>query len=200
MAGLEPLELRRGLWRWVRRHSEWEPVGDDGSPTVWPPDVGCVLYETASAAVLVDPLVAADGDDELWRWLDERCAGRSVTVLETIGYHRRSRDAVTRRYGASRALPPGVSAHPLPLAAETVFFVEEHRALIPGDVLIAPAGTLEMCPESWLENLPGAPKLGELREALAPLLALEVELVLVSHGEPVLAGGRAALAGALAEP
>ena len=33
-----------------------------------------------------------------------------------------------------------------------------------------------------------------LREALRPLLDLPVELVLASHGEPVLADGHAALA------
>jgi hypothetical protein len=37
----------------------------------------------------------------------------------------------------------------------------------------------------------------ELREALRPLLDLPVELVLVSHGEPVLEHGRAAIAAAL---
>jgi hypothetical protein len=37
----------------------------------------------------------------------------------------------------------------------------------------------------------------ELRDALRPLLDLPVELVLVSHGEPVLAQGRDALAEAL---
>jgi len=37
----------------------------------------------------------------------------------------------------------------------------------------------------------------ELREALRPLLGLPVELVLVSHGEPVLEGGREAIAKAL---
>jgi hypothetical protein len=38
----------------------------------------------------------------------------------------------------------------------------------------------------------------ELRAALGPLLDLPAELVLVSHGEPVVRGGRAAIARALA--
>ena len=37
----------------------------------------------------------------------------------------------------------------------------------------------------------------QLREALRPLLDLPVEMVLVSHGEPVLRGGRNAIARAL---
>jgi len=38
----------------------------------------------------------------------------------------------------------------------------------------------------------------DLREALAPLLELPVDRVLVSHGEPVLENGREAIARALA--
>jgi hypothetical protein len=38
----------------------------------------------------------------------------------------------------------------------------------------------------------------ELRAALAPLVELPVERVLVSHGEPVLENGHAALSRALA--
>jgi hypothetical protein len=37
----------------------------------------------------------------------------------------------------------------------------------------------------------------QLRTALQPLLELPVEMVLVSHGEPVLSGGREALVQAL---
>jgi len=41
-------------------------------------------------------------------------------------------------------------------------------------------------------------KLAELAEALDPLLDLEIELVLVSHGDPVLSRGRETLEAALA--
>jgi hypothetical protein len=51
-----------------------------------------------------------------------------------------------------------------------------------------------MCPESWL---PKSTRHPELAESLAPLLALPVERILVSHGEPVLENGRDALAAAL---
>jgi hypothetical protein len=54
-----------------------------------------------------------------------------------------------------------------------------------------------MCPESWLGHLPGAFTLGDLRAALAPVADLPVEMVLVSHGEPVLRGGAAAVRKAL---
>jgi hypothetical protein len=54
---------------------------------------------------------------------------------------------------------------------------------------------VRLCPESWLPSGVGH---AELRTALAPLLELPVERVLVSHGVPVLGGGHAALAKALA--
>ena len=54
-----------------------------------------------------------------------------------------------------------------------------------------------MCPVSWLRYLPEKTTLADMRAQLEPLLALPVERVLVSHGEPVLSGGAHALARAL---
>jgi glyoxylase-like metal-dependent hydrolase (beta-lactamase superfamily II) len=74
-----------------------------------------------------------------------------------------------------------------------MFFLEPHRALVVGDLLIGKDGGLEL-PVEWF------PKDEQqwARDTLKPMLrerlsALPVELVLVSHGEPVLAGGAAAL-------
>jgi glyoxylase-like metal-dependent hydrolase (beta-lactamase superfamily II) len=119
-------------------------------------------------------------------------------VLETIGFHRRSRDEFVDRFSAATTPPPPVIAHPLPVAEETVYWLPEHRALVPGDTLVStPDGELSLCPPSWLDYLAGRPELGAVRDALRPLLELDVELVLTSHGEPVRAGGHAALARAL---
>ncbi len=72
------------------------------------------------------------------------------------------------------------------------------QALIPGDRILGDGqGGLRLCPESWLRYLTSRISLSELREELRPLLDLPVELVLVSHGEPVLRGGRNALVRAL---
>jgi hypothetical protein len=72
------------------------------------------------------------------------------------------------------------------------------RALVPGDRLLGDdRGGLRLSPESWLRYLPSGMGRRELREALRPLLDRPVELVLVSHGEPVLEHGRAAIAAAL---
>jgi hypothetical protein len=51
-----------------------------------------------------------------------------------------------------------------------------------------------MCPRSWL---PASVTLDRLATSLRPLLDLRLTRVLVSHGEPVLRNGRAALERAL---
>lgn len=197
-------EIAPGLWRWTASHPDWRPGAVKDSPADWPPEVGCVLCDVPEATVLIDPLLPA-GDDAFLRVLDEhvRGRGRPVAVLTTIAFHRRSRDPLAERYAAttSRArenLPAGVDAHPIRGAGETLFWLAEHRTLVPGDrILGAPRGGLRLSPQSWLGYLPRPLTVAELAEALGPLLELPVERVLVSHGEPVLSGGRDALAAAL---
>ncbi len=145
-------QVAPGLWRWAVTHPEWEPPQQEDTPADWPPEVGCVAYETPSTLVLIDPLVL-NGDQAA---LDERAAGKErVAILITVKWHERSRDELTRRYD------------------------------------------LRMCPESWLRHLGGYTQ-EDLRAGLRPLLDLPVEMVLVSHGEPVLRGGHAELERALA--
>jgi len=188
--------IAEGLWRWTAPHPDWAPGKD------WPHDVGCVYYEAPEAVVLIDPLVPADEEERFWRALDgdvERLA-RPVAVLLTVRYHQRSAETVAARYGGTvwrrepgRMLPAGVDALAVDAADETVLWIAEHRALVPGDVLIDEDG-LRLCPASWL---PEGRTLDEVRQVLAPALELPVERVLVSHGQPVLADGRRALADAL---
>jgi hypothetical protein len=72
------------------------------------------------------------------------------------------------------------------------------RTLVPGDRLLGDeAGGVRVCPDSWLGYLKPGLTGAELRVTLQPLLDLPVERVLTSHGEPVLTGGREALARAL---
>jgi hypothetical protein len=161
--------------------------------------VGCVAYEAPDALVLVDPLVAD------WAPLDALVErhGRPVVVLTTMRFHGRSRDEVAERYGAelrahTAAPPAGVRRIPIEGMDESMVLLEAPRALVPGDRLLgAPGCGLRPCPASWLRYLPGPPDEAALRAALAPLLALDVELVLTSHGAPVLRDGAAALRAAL---
>ena len=197
-------ELRRGLWRWTAPHPDWRP-SPPGTAGDWDQDVGCVLYETDGSAVFFDPLLPP-APTSLWRELDRRVRGKKrVAVLTTVAWHRRSRDAVAARYGAatSRAkasVPAGVEAIPIRGAGETMYWLPEHRALVPGDRLLGgERGGLRLCPDSWLRYLPSRITQAELADLLRPLVALPIELVLVSHGNPVLARGRSALERALAQ-
>lgn len=197
-------EIHPGLWRWTSRHPEWVAGAAPGGPADWPEVVGSVLCHAADATVLIDPLVPP-GDERLRGELDHHVRGRDlpVAILTTISFHRRSRDELAARYSArtSRArpsLPAGVESLPIRGAGETMFWLSEHRALVPGDrILGAAGGGLRLCPESWLRYLPSGISIGELAARLRPLLELPIETVLVSHGEPVVRGGRGALKEAL---
>jgi hypothetical protein len=198
--------LRPGLWRWVAEHPDWVAAAKPDSTSDWPRYVGCLLYDAPGATVLIDPLLPR-GEDAFVARLDRHVKERKlpVSVLTTIKWHRRSRDELARRYRArtSRArsqLPAGVEAHPIRGAGETMFWLPRHGALVPGDrIMGASDGGLRLCPESWLRYLPRAsrPSVEELAVRMRPLLDLPIEMVLVSHGDPVLSGGRGALARAL---
>ena len=196
-------QIRPGLWRWTAPHPAWTPDAPAGSPADWPRDVGCVLCHVPDATVLIDPLLPRDWEG-LLRELDAHVGRRQlrVFVLTTIGFHRRSRDELAERYGATTsrtrgALPPAVEPLPIRGAGETMFWLPEHRTLVPGDRIMGAPGGLRLCPESWLGYLPSGIGLSELRRALRPLLELPIARVLVSHGRPVISGGHAALAAAL---
>jgi hypothetical protein len=197
-------ELRRGLFRWTALHPDADPDARPGSPADWGPEVGSVAYAAHDALVLIDPLVPEDRSG-LRRELDGlvRSHGHRVAILTTLQFHRRSRAELAERYRASTSrakttLPAGVETVQIRGAGETMVWLSEHRALIPGDRLLGDdAGGLRLCPDSWLRYLPSGMRRAELREALRPLLDLPIELVLVSHGEPVLENGREAVAAAL---
>lgn len=186
-------ELRPGLHRWTTPHPDAEPNPKPGSPADWAPDVGSVAYEAEEALLLVDPLVPEDG----WASLDglvER-HDRPVMLFVTLPFHRRSREAVTKRYDATETLPPGVETIAIEGAGETMVWLPGPHALISGDRILGDdAGGLRLCPQSWLGYLQNGMTRAQLAEELRPLLDLPIELVLVSHGEPVLDGGREALA------
>jgi hypothetical protein len=189
-------KLARGLWRWTAAHPDWKPSQEEDDPADWDQQVGCVAYATDAALALIDPLVP-DGD---YQPLDELAEGREVSILRTLRWHGRSTAELTKRYAASTTAPAGVQPLEISGADETMFWIEEHRALVPGDRLIGdrPPG-LRMCPPSWLRYLDRFTR-DDLRHALRQkLLDLPVEMILVSHGEPVARDGRAALERALAE-
>jgi glyoxylase-like metal-dependent hydrolase (beta-lactamase superfamily II) len=199
------------LWRWTGYHEEWKE------------DVGSVYWETDDGVVLIDPLVPPEDRERFWHALDrdiERVGGR-VHVLVTVFWHTRSAAAIIERYDAqlwapstARAavarragevthafrpndpLPGGIGAFRSARRTEVLYWIPQHAALVPGDVLIGDgSGGVTMCPESWL---PGTTGHSELAASLLPLLELPVQRILLSHGEPVLEGGSQALRAALA--
>ncbi len=192
---VELQQLAPGLWRWTARHPDWEPRKEEDDPADWAPEVGCVAYAASDALVLIDPLV--DGDD--FDALDELAGTKpQVAVLTTVAWHGRSGSDLTKRYAASTTAPEGVQPVEIPGAGETMFWIPEHGALVPGDRLLGDRPPdLRLCPPSWLRYLDGYTR-DDLREGLRPVLDLPVEMVLVSHGEPVLHDGHAALERALA--
>lgn len=211
VAGVE--RVADGIWRWTARHPEWHPRTSFGA------EVASYAIRDGDGTLLVDPLVPADG--AFPAALDAVVAG-PVRIVITIPYHVRSAEPLRDRYGATihghpalakrlgdttgfHAITAGVPLDGglLPVAIgrprryETPLFVPERRALIFGDAVVEAGGALRV----WMQREITPQRLAwyaeRLRPTLEPLLELDVERVLVTHGAPVLAGGRAALRAAL---
>jgi hypothetical protein len=186
--------IDEGLWRWTGDHPDWSPKEE------WPQAVGCVYVEAADAIVLVDPLIPPEDRNRFLDALDRDVArvGRPVQIMLTFDWHDRSAPELAERYDATvgGAPPPSVEPFRVEPVDETLWWLPAHRAIVAGDVLLGggEAG-IRVCPDSWLE---GRSTPAEIRDLLRPLLELPIERVLVSHGEPVLQGGRRRLAKALA--
>jgi len=123
-----------GLWRWTAPHPGWRTGAEPDSPGDWDQMVGSVLFEAADAVALVDPLLPVRGREELLAWLDAQIEDRPVSILTTIRWHRRDRDALARRYAGRsprpwNAVPKGVEPHPLRGAGETLFWLPAAAAL-----------------------------------------------------------------------
>lgn len=177
--------------------------------------------------ILVDP-PAREEDEPLLAALDEIVRGR-VRILVTTPFHVRASELLWRRWrdrqevtifghehGATRlddrsafrplrggeTLEGGVRAHSIgqPRRAEIPFELPSHRALAFGDTVLEVDGELRVWPRdrdierrlAWYEE--------RFLPTLVPLTQLDVERVLVTHGEPVLRDGARALAASLTRP
>jgi glyoxylase-like metal-dependent hydrolase (beta-lactamase superfamily II) len=207
-------QVAEGLWHWTARHPEWHPG-------VFGAEVGSYALRAGDELLLVDPLVP----DDARQAVDDLAAGaRAVHVLITIGYHARSAEALARRYGcriqgpprvASRledrslleVLEPGVDgpagvrafAIGRPVRGERPLWLPSHRAIAFGDAVVTtPDGALRVWAQERLDERRARWYRERFNPTLEPLAALEPRRVLTTHGAPVLAGGAAALRGALA--
>src|SRR5678815_189567 len=102
-------------------------------------------------------------------------------------------------------LPGGVIAYPVAGldASETAYWLPEHRALVLGDALIgAGGGSVRVAPPFWAPDTPeGARRYEEeYRPSLRRFLDLPLEMLIVSHGPPVLEQAASALESALTSP
>ena len=183
-------ELAPGLWRWTAPHPDWQ-AGDD-----WAQEVGCVYYEAPGATVLIDPLVPPERDrffEALDRDVERR--GLPVAVLLTVPWHERSAPELMERYAAADEPPErrrGVRR--ARRSTRRSGGCRSTQRSSPATCSSARRTAIRVCPDSWLDQRSSP---ASIRAALEPLLDRPIERILVSHGEPVLADGRAALERAL---
>lgn len=211
-------ELAPGLWQWTRTHPEWHPkgFGDVVSSYALLDDAGLVI---------VDPLLEGEDDPEL-ATLESKATG-TVRILITMPYHVRSAEPIWKRlrarhdigiYGHANStsrladasgftaleggetLAGGIRAHSFgsPRRAELPFELPSHRAIAFGDVVVE---TGEGALRVWAQGSAKEPWWSErFIPTLRPLAELDIERVLVTHGDPVVQQGARALAKALAAP
>jgi hypothetical protein len=187
------MDVRRladGLWRWTAPHPNAANWPDWGPPV--PPEVGCVYYEAPDAVVLIDPLLPAGDEEEFLAYLDRDVGrlGRPVSILLTAAWHERSAAILRERYRANDRVPENVEVYPVEGAPEEqlAYFIRPHQALVVAEIFVGDGrGGLAFVPSPALTD-PAA-----LDRSLGVIAELPAELVLVSHGEPVLSAGRDAI-------
>jgi hypothetical protein len=189
-------QLADGLWRWTASHPNAANWPDRG-PAV-PREVGCVYYEAPDAVVLFDPLLPGGEEEAFLAYLDrdvERL-GLPVSILLTAAWHDRSSAILRERYQADERAPESVEPYPVEGAPEEqlAYFIRPHSALVVAEILVGDGrGGLALAPSPALADR------AALDRSLREIAELPVELVLVSHGEPVLRDGRRAIESALRE-
>ena len=205
-------ELAPGLLRFSRQRQGIPPMS---TAYVLQDDVGTIL---------VDPLVR-ERDTEVLEALDGLVRG-GVRILVTIPFHVRGSELLWRRWRdrhevaifghpqclsrleddsgfqaleGGETLDGGIRVHTFgrPQRSEMPFELPSHRALAFGDTVLEIDGRLRVWAEvdtdrrrAWYE--------GRFLPTLRPLAELDIERVLVTHGEPVVSDGAHALADCLA--
>ena len=210
-------ELTEGLWRWTARHPEWHP-GEFGA------EVASFAAQANDTTLLIDPLLPADPSSVL-AVIDENL-GKRLAILITVPYHVRSAEELWSRYKSAaettihghpacakrledrsafheidiaEPLPAGVTAYAIgkPRRHETPLHLPSHRALVFGDAVAESGGRLVV----WASEKVDAKIERFYRErfnpTLEPLLELDFDAVLTTHGQPLMSDGKRALRDAL---
>ena len=197
------LETRPGVYFWQARHPDWVP--DDG----WEEIVTCYALDDGEQLVVIGPLAPPPE-------LEQLASKRETVIVLTCQWHRRDAEPLAKRLGAplyvpapnpddeeepvdgsryapGARLPGGIEAWRGLDETDLVLWSARHRAVIAGDALIDRGEGL-ILPRDWAEKRGGP---APIRQALAPLLQRDVEVVLPTHGLPT---DRAALERALTQP
>lgn len=191
-------EIVPGLWHWRARHEHIQ--------------MEVSSYYLAGERVAIDALIPAEGLE----WFEEH--GTPAHVLLTNRHHDRHawrlRDAfgctvhcVSAGLGELRGrgeveafefgdeLPGGVRAFEVGAICpdETALHIPAHRALACADGVVRWRGgdPLDFVPDQLMDD-PEQTKAG-LRDAYRRLLALDFDVLLLAHGDPVVGGARQAL-------
>lgn len=198
-------DLGHGIHRWLLRHPEWHP-GEFGAL------VGSYLIHEGANTVIVDPLL----DEASTQAIDDLVQGEVVIAI-TIPYHVRDSAQALERWGGTlighpdiaRRLPDGTPLHgdehlPLNLTLHKLNRGKERplelpltKALVFGDRIVGVDGALRY----WMNDPITEKKRAWFRKTGGPglrqLLEIDFDHALVTHGDPVMKSGRAALEDAL---
>jgi hypothetical protein len=210
-------QLTDGLWRWTARHPEWHP-GEFGA------EVACFAALAGDTTLLIDPLLPEDPSSVL-AVIDDAVAAQ-LAILITVPYHVRSSEELWKRYrtdaettihghpaaakrlqdrSAFRAiepgapLPAGATAHTIgkPRRHEMPLHLPSHDALVFGDAVAESGGRLVVWASERIDAKVERFYRERFNPTLEPLLELDFDNVFVTHGQPVLGGGKRALRDAL---
>ena len=216
-------ELAPGLWSWARRHPEWHP-GEFGAEVV---SFLARAGEHGEETLLIDPLLIGE-DDPAWELIGS-VAGERIRVLITITYHVRSAEVVRDRFAGVRPvtihghpaiakrlgstagfepfaagdpLPAGVSAHPIgkPRRFETPLLLPSHRALAFGDAVVGTAQGPRIWAQEKIDERVLRFHAERFAPSLQPLLELDFDRLLLTHGPSSIEGGKELLREAIGSP
>jgi hypothetical protein len=209
-------KLTTGLWRWTAPHPEWHPgeFGAEVASFAAKADDGTLL--------LIDPLLPEQDPDAVLDVLDHE-AGDSVAILISVPYHVRSSEQLRKRYDATihghkaaakrltstggfheidpgATLPGGVTAYAIgkPRRHEMPLHMPSHDAVVFGDAVVEVDGALRVWASDKVDAKAKRFYRDRFNPTLEPLLELPFDRALVTHGRPLMDGGKGALRKALA--
>jgi hypothetical protein len=218
-----PDKLAPDLWRWTARHPEWHPgefgrevvsyalrAGDDAVliDPLLPPEPQPVLdlIERISGrrlSILVTIPYHVRSSEEIWRrfkreadttiWGHPACTKR---LDDRSGF--KVVEAGTEVESGTE-LPAGITAHAIgkPRRHEMPFHLPSHKALAFGDAVAQVDGKLVVWATATVDDKVERFHRERFNPTLEPLLELDFDRVLVTHGTPVMKDGRKRLRSAL---